>query len=114
MFETTFKTYAPKCQNPLEQKSNTNPNIENRSLPSFQKSQVRFRTGILIPFLRFQRYLTAWYYQVLIDWIEFLKSGDTDLSDVFDISKADIQGDANELLMEAFEKIAGKSIIFIK
>jgi len=35
-----------------------------------------------------------------------VRSGDTDLSDVFDISKADIQGDANEILMEAFEKIA--------
>ena len=40
-------------------------------------------------------------------WI-FEKSGNTDLSDVFDTSKADVQGDPNELLMEAFEKIAGK------
>ena len=44
----------------------------------------------------------------LINWVEFLKSGTTDLSDVFDTSKADVQGDPNELLMEAFEKIAGK------
>ena len=36
-----------------------------------------------------------------------LKSGNTDLSEAFDLSKADVQGDANELLMEAFEKIAG-------
>ena len=40
-----------------------------------------------------------------------IKSGNTDLSEAFDLSKADVQGDPNELLMEAFEKIAGNLIL---
>ena len=43
-----------------------------------------------------------------------IKSGNTDLSEAFDLSKADVQGDPNELLMEAFEKIAGYFILIVR
>ena len=42
-----------------------------------------------------------------------IKSGNTDLSEAFDLSKADVQGDPNELLMEAFEKIAGNIYLLV-